>query len=425
MSVRDRLLEPCGTYQTVDDSVTVDLNMFLTRVLLFDVYIVQSFRLKELPVIYDCLGYDTLLDLLSSKRLLFHPLRLYSGILERTGTGLAEHEMRYRSGLVASDPPPTRAGFYEITNLKIIPDPDDEFHEYLQVVASLNGLKPKHRIKLKSALAESLIRLPPTYSYQSTEQTHTDIDRDPHSVALLVAHLLSRQFGTHVQPTQVSLNVHREGEIALFVESNLASEFGIDRLEAHRLVGNALLALARLNVRLENMELCRAVSGTREDEFDFMDHKFNFLAREVRPEDQERRFQRIVEIAGLPDIAHALETAQIDPEAFNKVCQSKECAEFRQWLRNVDDVDETELSDRIRSLRARLGNASHSRSGNVLRMAATSGVGFIPIVGPIAGIAAGALDKFVFDNLLPEAGPIEFLTHLYPSIFEELPGLSS
>ena len=50
MSVRHRLLEPCGTYHAVDDSVTVDLNMLLTRVLLFDASIVHSFRLKEVPV---------------------------------------------------------------------------------------------------------------------------------------------------------------------------------------------------------------------------------------------------------------------------------------------------------------------------------------------------------------------------------------
>jgi hypothetical protein len=98
--------------------------------------------------------------------------------------------------------------------------------------------------------------------------------------------------------------------------------------------------------------------------------------------------------------------------------QSKECSEFRTWLRNLDDFDEAELKDRLTGLKARLGNAAHTRSGKVLRLAATSGIGMVPVIGPIAGAAAGALDSFVLEELLPEAGPVEFLTKLYPFIFD-------
>ena len=41
------------------------------------------------------------------------------------------------------------------------------------------------------------------------------------------------------------------------------------------------------------------------------------------------------------------------------------------------------------------------------------------VVGPFAGLVAGALDQFAVEKLVREPGPVTFLGRSYRSIFEE------
>ena len=42
----------------------------------------------------------------------------------------------------------------------------------------------------------------------------------------------------------------------------------------------------------------------------------------------------------------------------------------------------------------------------------------IPVAGPLVGAAWGALDSFLVHELLPESGPVAFLSGLYQSFFK-------
>jgi hypothetical protein len=322
--------------------------------------------------------------------------------------------MRYSLNFDTAAPP--RPGFYEITNVKV-GTPREEFHEYLQVAHGIPGLRHKQVVKLKELVAARLINIPDGYAEESTAQTHQDLDRDVGGLRRAVARNLSVARHTEIAPNEVAISVNREGPIAVLVESNLMTHFGLSSEAAHRLIGESLLSLARLNARLEDMKLCSAVSGTRPDEAVFVEEKFAFLSREYAPEAQVERLQRVIEIFDLPSLSGAVREGRLDAEAFINLRSSAECREFRAWLRNIDDFDEKEIRERVDSLRALAGSALHRAGGKAVRLLVLTGLGMIPVAGPLAALGLGALDSFLLDEALPASGPVALLSEMYPSIF--------
>ena len=170
------------------------------------------------------------------------------------------------------------------------------------------------------------------------------------------------------------------------------------------------------------MEVCGAVAGSQETDLPYFEQKLDLLAAQISPEEHLARLHRTVDLVGLPDLTSAARTGTFDIAKFLKARRSEECKQFRSWLRNLDDLDDDELRDQVASVRSRLGVSLHTPTGKTLRLALSTGVGLIPIVGPILGFAAGPLDSFVAEKLLPESGPVAFLTRHYPSMFESPKG---
>jgi hypothetical protein len=140
-----------------------------------------------------------------------------------------------------------------------------------------------------------------------------------------------------------------------------------------------------------------------------------FLLNEVNPDAQEQRFDRVLALAGLPDPETAGGT--VDVEKLIEIRDTTEIREFRHWLRTLDEATDSEIAERVNSVKARVSEAVRSEAGKTVRFVATTGVGFIPIVGPIAGIALGAADQFLLEKLLPEPGPVSFIGSTYRSLF--------
>ncbi|HKI85417.1 MAG TPA: hypothetical protein VKA53_01605 [Thermoanaerobaculia bacterium] len=249
--------------------------------------------------------------------------------------------------------------------------------------------------------------------------------RDSGPLRRSLARELSHRLGADVAPNDLEVGVRldpdgdiRPGDPTIRVDSNLTTRFGLSEDAAHRLVGSSLLALGRLNGRIETMELCSGVSGMEPDEAEFMSSKFEFLAREVDPKVQHERFDRLLTILDMPKLGDAFRDGTLNSSKFLKVRNSEECREFRQWLRELDEFGDEEIVERVTSLRARLGVRLQGGKARVARFILTSGIGMVPVVGQIAGVAASGLDTFLIGKLLPASGPAVFLNRSYPSLFE-------
>jgi hypothetical protein len=288
VSIRDRLLSPCAVQNVQTEAVTVDVGALLTRLLLFDTFVVKSFYLKELPTIVELFGYRGTIELLKTSAIRFHPYRLLASNLQRADP---EDEASQTDVILAfsAQVPPPRPGHFEITNVKI-DSPDNAFHEYLQQVHSIPSLSRRQQIDLKSKIAAALVRIPDDYGEPSTNQTHADLDVDRSGLHRTVAKILTDRSGQPVSPNDVSLHVSRESEVGVFVESNLESDFGMGPYEAHEVMGNALLSIDRQNVRIEQMKLCSAIAGTPPGELPHFEEKLQFVLAEVTPEAHGEQF---------------------------------------------------------------------------------------------------------------------------------------
>lgn len=416
MDVRARVLAPCAVLHLDTDVVEVDRAAFLRNLLLFDTHVVQSFGLREVPQLVDAVGYQGLRKLLNEGAVQFHPFRLFAGNLDRSPRGQKSGEMTYNlsfDGTVV----PTRPGHYELVNA-YVGQPTEELERYLASFRGISSLTRTQQNRLSDAVRRQLVRIPDAYGSESTDQIHLDLNRGLTGLRRAAAQYLSAALRAGVPEDQVELRLHRESEVAFFLESNLESRFGLTPLDAHTLLGNALLGLSRLNVRLEDMKMSRAVSGTTLDEYPYLEEKFDWLRRELDPTAQLERFHRVLNLAGLEDISSDMAAGgRVNFERFLEVRASDECREFRAWLRTSDEDSDAELRARIESIRTKFGHASQSKIGRGARLATTTGLGLVPLAGPLLGAAASALDTFVVDRLLKDDGPVAFLTRMYPSIF--------
>lgn len=166
------------------------------------------------------------------------------------------------------------------------------------------------------------------------------------------------------------------------------------------------------------MKFFSALTGFNREEGQLFAERCGFLASLASPQPLQQTFIRVVEVAGLPMISES-NIGSINVPRLMELRQSDECRSFREWLSQVEESDDREISDRVNSLNARLGNVLHATPTKVVRFIATTGIGILLGIGPLLGIAAGALDNFLLEKLFPRNGPIAFLGKMYPSIFEK------
>jgi hypothetical protein len=202
------------------------------------------------------------------------------------------------------------------------------------------------------------------------------------------------------------------------VVTNLKSLLGLDELAEHAAVERGLLGLAGLNQRFAAMEAFRAVSHLNDGDHPLMDARLRFAMREIAPEAIEHSFGRVIRLAGLPDPNER----EVNVWKLLDLIESKEVDEFRTWLRRSDALTDLEITQAVDSLRARLEQAVGGAWGHVVRFLAVNMADLVspfhPIETKALGMALGGIDEFLVDRLIPEPGPITFLTKNYPSIFD-------
>jgi hypothetical protein len=419
MSVRDRVIDKCHRWGDSGKGVVWDSDAALTNLLLFETFVVDSLHLGiEVPGAVTAFGYDGLLSLLGTNALRFKVGTLSAANLTPGGPedtfGLIE-EGNWTPGL------------YRVANLNLVSD-DVAIAVLPESLEHVPRLTKRQISRLVDAVGAAVVPSPTNFGGVSTLQTYGDILYDSSALRRAVAAWLTRN-GCAAIPNDVELSVSIEpgpsGDILfdsqLHIESSLDRRLGLSAKEAHMAIGEGLLALCRLNGRIETMQMCKGIVGVREDESEFIDAKLDFIPREFLPEAQIDRFHRVLTIFNLPQLGPAVEEGSLSIEDFVRLRDSDEGKQFRAWLRDLDDATEAEIEERVDRLRAKAGGALHSNVGRAARFIVVNGISFIPIAGPFVGMALSGLDSFVVDELLPESGPAVFLSSGYPSLFDSRP----
>ncbi|MGH9319192.1 MAG: hypothetical protein ACRD3V_04800, partial [Vicinamibacteria bacterium] len=299
----------------------------------------------------------------------------------------------------------------------IVPsDRKDAIQHHLGEIRSME-LGTKTSIRVRNAIVDALVPFPDAPGVETGDQFQLDVAAGSPTLYLATALALTKELQRPVGLGAFTLRVEQVNEDVYVTETDIGERFGLDETETHKVVERGLLGAASVNKRLEEMKFYGAVMGFVEDEVPVFERKLEFLTAPDDPDRQEARFDRVVTLAGMPDVSTQATTG-IDVDRLLELRTGEECVEFRHWVRTLDAASDAEIAERVNSIRERVAAAVHSDAGKAMRFAATNGAGLIPVIGPAAGAVIGALDQFVLEKVVPEPGPISFLGRSYPSIFQ-------
>lgn len=408
MSFQKTVIGHCATPRPENlEEVSVNLSRLIQRLLLFDKYILESIRLKEFPFLVKAFGYNGVMTLLKSKSINIYFESVTVGQFGQVNV----LEKRQRYGLL-----PLGSYCFELVRTA---DYRSYVHQVMQEIHKIDGLNHKEVIRLKSAIASKLLESSNTTGLETLAQLKVDLRANIPSIAVATAFALKEKLKTEINLSDFSICVHFIDEDDFRVETNISQKFRLNEQETHDVVERALLSVSGLNRRIETMKTYSALSGFQQGELPVLDAKLNFLAHQISPEAQEERFGRVVKITGFPDLSEAILKQQVSISKVLQIRDTSECREFREWLYSTDSLTDKEITDRFGSLKEKLLLLANGNAGKTVRWLANTTCVLLPDGGVFTGPAAGLLDAFLIEKILPKPGPISFLSKLYPSIFKD------
>jgi hypothetical protein len=376
----------------------VDVGSLVRRLILFDKVIIKSFRLREAPVLVRAFGKDGFGELIRIGLLRFS-CEFTNLILDLSRNGVRHVPLEH----------------FSFAKLGVTdPDRERELRKELIALQSISGLKNRERASLEEAIWDSLVRPPKTFADDLLAQLDGDLRANTPALRQAVLARLKARLATHEISAEVRLEVVETAQRVFHIKNDLAARYGFSPQEVRDLLQQAVAAVANLGHRLTEMQSYSAITGFLDTEAPLLFGKLSGLVAPLNPAAAEKQFKRVIELAELPDFKPG---EKVDVQNLLKTRDSAECREFREWLSTLENVSDAEIKEMVAGLRSKMVSIAASPGGKLVRLAATTGIGLIPVVGPITGAVAGAIDSFLVDKVLPRSGIVAFLTETYPSLF--------
>jgi hypothetical protein len=365
--------------------------------ILFDRVVVKSFRLRELPMLVRTFGKTGIQELLGS------------GVLKLCCEFTTIITDIHRNG-VRSEP------LEHFTfGIATAADRDGDLRKELVRLQSVPGLKNNERSAIEHAVWNSLVRPPETFGADLLRQIDTDLRTNtPVLRAAILDQLGGKLNQADLASRQFEINVEEPRERVFHIKNGIAKEFGKSPEETHHLLQRSVTAVVNLEHRLSEMAAYSALTGFREAEAPLLFGKLAGIILPQNPMLGEEQFERVIEVADVPDFKPG---QKVDVQKLLKIRESVECRDFRRWLSTAADISDSEIRAQASGMRNKLGSLASSSGGKAVRLAATTLIGNIPILGLVLGPASGAVDSFLVDRVLPRSGVFAFLTEMYPSLF--------
>ncbi len=408
IDLQSRLLSPCSRFDPYNSQNILDVPSLFRRLLLFETYILETGNLLELVQLVRILGMDNVLKLLDSGAL---QLGFWPVPIAQIG------QLPDGPDFSRGKPPLPPLSF--AFSFLLFPHPNEFL---LRRVASVHRelygyVGQGDLMKLEGAILRAVCPARDDAGSMAVEGHQADLRSNSPVLKKALAIQLRQKCGIEVSDSELALRLIAIDESDFKAESNL-SNFGLSTKKQHELIEAALLANGALNSRIVAMRNHEALSGAIDAELPLFAGKFDFLGTALSPGIQEKTFDRVVKVRQLPSFDMAPPDRSFDMDRLLEIRRSKECIEFRAWLRTMGAASDEEVHERVNTLRVKLGPLIQSKTGKTIRIAISTVVGLIPIVGSIVGLVLSSVDSFVLERLFPVSGPTLFLSRHYPSLFK-------
>ncbi len=393
-NIRQSVLGPIAA-QSGQSLSNVDIGTLVRRLILFDRTIVDSVQLREVPILARTFGKAGFVELIDSGLLRFGCGKVFPIVdVERDGI---------------RDLPPNHFSF----GIASVTSQEQMFKLGLAGLQGISGLNNSERAVLEDLALESIIPLPDNYGSDLLNQFDSDIRGNIPVLRMAIEECLKTQATSGTPLSELAVEVEETDHRVFHIKASL-SAYGIPPEKSHDLLKSSVLAVSNIDKRLADMQAYSAISGFLEQEAALLFGRLAGVMTRQNPSRAEEQFERVIELAELPDFKSG---QKVDIQKLLKIRDTAECRAFREWLSTVEDATDAEIKEVVSSLRNKVASLAASPGGKLVRLAATTGIGLIPVIGPITGAVAGAIDSFLVDKVLPQSGIVAFLTDTYPSLF--------
>jgi len=290
MDIRKRIHGPCGVRLPTMDDMDFDIDLFLSRLLLFDTYILDTIRFMEFPHLVRLLGYDTVLEILKND---FFKIDCNPTVLAEVSQ-LKASKSHKRKGK-------TKLGSFSFANVSS-GNRKDYISDCLKCLSLIEGITFKEKKRLKRQLVDSLVPIPDKFGSEAILNFRRDVIDNPQLVKSAVVLRIKREKNLIIGEDDFSLHFSRSNEIEdeFDSETNLEEIIKSDKGAVHNILQFALLGAGKLNYRIENMKNFNALSGFTDEDLPLFEKKLSFLEKFISPDTPQGQFKRVIRIAGLP-----------------------------------------------------------------------------------------------------------------------------
>lgn len=387
-NLRNSLIDGCIE---IDDKqkVNIDIGYIIENLLLFNKFIIDSIRLKEIPALVQIFGIEGLNQLFNMGALKIHA----------------------RSLSVGQEKGALPKGSYSFSVYKIL----NHVNSFMSTIDNINFLNKNERNKLKSMIYKNIMLYPDDASTEIINQLENDLRNADFSIKIALSKIIEEEKGIKVNPNSYDINIIEINKGIFKVESDIQDLILPDINEYHKIAERALLTIGRRNQRIYNMKYFNAITSFRENDVPLFYSKLNFLADKLNANKDQETLKRVLEIKDFPRIDSNLNRKNFNVEKFLKILDSKECKEFRSWLWSINEFNESEIEDNINDFKQQIGEFVRSPLGKTLRWVTGIGLGIVPNIGLALSGTYGLLDCFLLDKVLPVDGALIFLNKKLPT----------
>lgn len=395
MHISERLIG-CVAKRIMDkniDTVEIDWNKLLYNILFAEHFVLDSIRLREIPFLVRRFGYLEVRNLLLSNI-----------ISVRSDT--------YNLGILIENP--KHKFHYPIIGFDV-----DNRNQYLQGCLNEIGFKDDlegyireiDRIELVNMVQNKILPTPKDPLKKFYDSFSHELNSDNLSLKMLMQLELLAITKKQIPLEKIYLSVKMLEQNVCKIENNI-SNFSVSSNIAHGLIGKCISLLSRKHLRLFKMENDQALGCYSEQEQYVVENSLRFLTRQLNLENHIKASQRIIEIAGLPQLANS---DKLKISRLIEIRDTTEWREFRTWISNVidwsDEEIRKELQHRSSKLFALAGGVTGKMIGRIINLAAL-------FAEPVT---AAAIEFFpwLVKKVTNQKGHIVFLYRDYPTIFEQ------
>jgi len=403
--LQTRLISPCLIERGKE--VVPNVPALFRRLLLFETYILQTIRFKEFPPLVHSIGVKNVLALLNSGA-----LQLELDPTQIVNVGQLPEGPSYSRGK-----PQLPLLSYAFSILRPAHANEYLVRSLLDVRRELYGYIGSEELsELESALVKALRPVPEDTGLMASSGHDADLRANSPVLRKALALVLRKTKQASIPESQLKFRIVPIDDTDFKAESNL-TRFGVTTDEEHAFIERALLANGGLNSRIENMRNYNALSGFIDGELPLFAGRMDFLTSTLSPGQREKTFDRVIKIRKLPSFELVPPNREFDAERFLDIRASKQCTEFRGWLKTINTASDQEIHDRVATIRAKLGPFVQGDAGKAIRIAISVLSGLVPGLGMVTGAAWSAVDCYLLEKIFPTSGPTAFLGHAYKSLF--------